>query len=127
LLATRLSRRLFDQPSNLWRMGNEWQVFSLRLDDQIFPLDLHEPGTHGLLRWTTKDRARSHIELTAVAWARHRGSIKPALRERAPHMGACVVEGIQVSDRTCDAHLGSRDIEDAHRALCNILIVTDSY
>jgi hypothetical protein len=43
-----------------------------------FTLDLHEPGTHGLLRWTTKDSARCNIELTAVTWARDLSAIKLA-------------------------------------------------
>ena len=30
----------------------------LRLDEQFFTLDLHEPRTHRTLPWTTQDRAR---------------------------------------------------------------------
>ena len=30
----------------------------LRLDEQFFTVDLHEPRTHRSRRWTTKDRAR---------------------------------------------------------------------
>src|ERR1700719_2301689 len=99
----------------------------LRLDEQIFTLDLHEPRTHGPLRWTVKDGARGHIELAAVAWARHSGAVKLALRERAPHMGALVIEGIQMSECACDVHRGSRDIEDAHLVRANVLCVTKSY
>src|SRR5947209_8365912 len=80
-LLLRCHCRLFDQTSNLCRLGNEWHVTRpdlgrlrayplgverlsfLRLDEQIFTLELHEPRTHGLLRWTTKDGARGHIEL----------------------------------------------------------------
>jgi len=47
-----------------------------RLDEQIFTLELNEPGTHGLVGWTTKYSARGHIELTAVTWARHSRAIK---------------------------------------------------
>jgi hypothetical protein len=98
----------------------------LRFDEQIFTLDLHEPRTHGPLRWTTKDSARGHIELAAVAWARHSRAIKLALRERAPLMGARVIEGIQMSECTCDVHLDSRDVEDAHLVRDYILCVTHS-
>jgi hypothetical protein len=99
----------------------------LRLDEQIFTLDLHEPRTHGPLRWTMKDGARGHIELAAVAWARHSGAVKLALRERAPHVSARVIEGIQMFECPCNVHLGSRDIEDAHLVLGHILCVTHSY
>jgi hypothetical protein len=105
-----------------------FQGFSyLRLDEQIFSLDLHEPGTHGPLSRTTKYGARDHVELAAVARARHSRAIQLALRERAPHMGARVIEGMQMSECPCDAHLGSRDIEDAHLVLYDILCITNFY
>jgi hypothetical protein len=62
-----------------------------------------------------------------MAWARHSRAINLALRERTPHMGARVIEGIQMSECTCDVHLGSRDIKDAHLVRDNILCVTNSY
>src|SRR5262245_13674775 len=105
-----------------------FQDFSyLRLDEQIFSLGLYEPGTHGPLSRTTNDGARDHIELAAVARARHSHTIQLALRERAPHMGARVIEGMQLSECPCDAHLGSRDIEDAHLVRNDILCVTNTY
>jgi len=105
-----------------------FQGFSyLRLDEQIFSLDLHEPGTHGPLSWTTKDGARDHVELAAVARARNGRAIQLALRERAPHMCARVIEGMQISECSCNAHLGSRDIEDAHLVRSDILCVTNFY
>jgi len=88
-------------------------VFSL-LDEEILALDLHESRTHWLLRWTAQDRAGGHVELTTVAGARHCGSIQLALCERAPHVGALVIECMEVSVHACNAHFGSFNIENLH-------------
>jgi hypothetical protein len=100
---------------------------NLRLDEQIFSIDLNYPGTHGPLSWTTKDGAGDHIELAAVARARHSRAIQLTLRERAPHMGACIIEGMQMSECTCNAHLSSRDIEDTHLVRYDIFCITNFY
>ena len=90
-----------------------WAVVLL-LDQEILALDLYESRTHWPLRWTAQDRAGGHVELTAVTRARHRSPIQLALRERAPHMGALVIECVEVSAYACNAHFGSFNIENLH-------------
>ncbi|MGH9969142.1 MAG: hypothetical protein ACREBG_15265 [Pyrinomonadaceae bacterium] len=101
--------------------------FSSQLDKQILPLDLHQPGTHGPLGWSAEDGAGSHVELAAVAGASDRRAIQLALRERARPVGTCVIEGMQMSARIRNVHLGSLDIEDAHLTRDDILRITNSY
>lgn len=100
---------------------------SSRFDKQILALDLHQPGTHGPLGWSAEDGAGGHVELAAVAGARHRRAIQLAHRERAPRVGTCVIEGMQIPACIRNVHLGSRDIEDAHLPRDDIFRFTNSY
>jgi hypothetical protein len=97
------------------------------LDEKILALNLRQPGTHRPLGWPAQDCTGSHVELTAVARARHGPSIQLALRERAPHMGAFVIECVEASAHTRNTHFGSLDIKNLHLSREYSFCVSNSY
>jgi len=96
------------------------------VDKEIVTLDLHGPGTDWPLGRSADHGAGGHVELATVARAGHDGPAQTTVGERAPHMSTGVVEGVEMTVRIGDVHIRSRDIEDAHVSLFDVLRATNS-
>ena len=80
---------------------------------------------HGPLCWSSKDRARRNVELTAVARARHSGTVQLTLCERARSVRTCVIEGMKLSVNTRNVHLRARNVKGAHLSRNDISCVSN--
>jgi hypothetical protein len=82
-----------------------------RVNQKIVVLDLHGPGPDRPLRWSAEDGARGHVELATVAGGGHDSPGQTSIGERTTHMGAGVVERVEMTLRIGKAYVRSGDIE----------------